>query len=267
MGSKRGPSRVWKPKEIFWAYDLYSRGETDATVAGILGVPLRTFQKQWDSQPAMGAARKYGRKRYEESKSLRVEFEDIVIGSLPPKLKEIWDRLKRERKEGPSSSNIQPTQHMEMREKQILFIHAWYTMRFDTVKAAKFIGISYSQVMNWRSSGEFKSLMDGMRELQKDFVENSLMSLVRMRNPNATIFAAKTLLKDRGYSEETRVTGKIEHQHDVNVHAQIDLTDLDLPVDVQLMVMEAIERREKRIQTGELKVIEHDNSNSAPIPV
>lgn len=251
----RAPSFKFEAKDVFTIYDLYARGETDSSVASMLGMPERTYVDRKMRNPAVKSAAKYGRRKYKEQKELRNEFEDMVIGRLPTDLQEVWKKIKHEAKH--RGDVRQPTQHMNMRAKQVLYLHAWVKSSFSSTKAAKFLGIPYATILRWKEDKDFEKLRGAMLELRKDFIEDGLMRLVRVGNHAATIFAAKSLLKDRGYGDETKVVGKIEHQHDHTVHAQIDLTELDLPVDVQMMVMEAIEKRHKKISTDDTKVIEY----------
>jgi len=229
------------PELVFAMYDWYSNGEDDNFVAKQLGLKLKTYLYRKSNHPGAKAAAKYGRLRYSESRSNRNDFDSIVFGRLPAELKETWLMLKKEAKKPTGST---PIQTMSMRQKQILWIHAWVKSNFSVQKACTFLQIPQSTVTMWQSAPAFKKLMEGMMEIKKDFIEDSLLGLIRRQNPIATVFAAKTQLRDRGYGEKTEVVGKIEHKHEMQYN--IDLTELDLPVDVQMIIMDAIERKKKK---------------------
>lgn len=254
MGHKRLAFK-FTPEIVFSLYDWYANGETDEWVAKQLGLNFKTYMYRKDHHPGAKAAAKYGRRKYREAKSNRNEFDDIVFGRLPPELKETWKMMKKEAKE---PTGFQPIQHMEMRNKQILWVHAWVKSNFSVQKACTFLQIPQRLVTLWREQPAFKKLMEGMVEVKKDFIEDSLLGLIRRQNPLATVFAAKTQLRDRGYGEKTEVVGRIEHKHEIQQF--IDLTDLDLPVDVQMLVMDAIERKKKRDEAPKPLLLESPNA-------
>lgn len=75
--------------------------------------------------------------------------------------------------------------------------------------AAKSIDIARSTHYEWMDSDPvYKQKILDLREIKKDFVESKLMKLVEQGDTAATIFSAKTLLKDRGYVERKEITGK-----------------------------------------------------------
>lgn len=234
-------------KMVFFIYDLYKSGKTDQEVALMLGLNHATYIRRRDAHPGAANAAKYGRRAYKKEKEHRADFDDIVLGKLPHELRDIWAMLKKEAKK---PTGLQPIQHMEMRQKQILWVHAWIKFRFNIQRACAFLQIPARTVQLWKEQASFKKLMEGMMEVKKDFVEDNLLGLIQQRNPLATVFAAKTLLRDRGYGEKTEVVGSIEHKHDHAHHLNIDLSSLDLPIDVQMIVMEAIERRKKLEDDG-----------------
>lgn len=251
-------------KTIFYIYDMYAKGETSATIAQSLGMPIAGFDKLCRRNPNAIAAKKYGRRRFKTSRELREDFDDVVIGHLSPEMQNIWKKIKQESKTG-SGKNPNTIQVMDRRTKQILFLHAWYKLNFNTVKAAKFLGIPYATISSWRTATEFRRLMDSMQDIRKDFIESSLMNLVGDGNPQAVIFAAKTQLKDRGYGDERVVKGSIDHKH-AHAHSvmmNIDLTELDLPVDVQMLVMQAIDKRQRQLEEAQPKanLLEHQPSS------
>jgi uncharacterized protein YdiU (UPF0061 family) len=80
--------------------------------------------------------------------------------------------------------------------------------------AAKSIGMARSTHYLWMKEDEdYRNAIHDLKEIKKDFVESKLMKLVENGDTAATIFSAKTLLKDRGYIERT--------EHDINIPTAI----------------------------------------------
>ena len=80
-------------------------------------------------------------------------------------------------------------------------------------------GISRNTFYKWRrEDAEFDAKCGDIEELQKDFAEASLLKQIKAGNITATIFYAKTKMKDRGYTE------KVELEH--HTEQTIDLSKL-----------------------------------------
>lgn len=74
--------------------------------------------------------------------------------------------------------------------------------------AAKQVGITRQVHYQWlESDPEYKQNVADLKEYKKDFIESKLIKLINDGDTAATIFAAKTQLKDRGYVERTELSG------------------------------------------------------------
>lgn len=94
-----------------------------------------------------------------------------------------------------------------MDKKEMLIEAMQKSLGMITV-AVKKCDVSIQSYYNWMDSDpEFKAAIDNIKLQKCDFVESKLMKLVKDENPTAIIFAAKCLLKDRGYAE------RVEHVH------------------------------------------------------
>jgi len=60
-----------------------------------------------------------------------------------------------------------------------------------------------------------------LKEYKKDFIESKLIKLINEGDTAATIFAAKTQLKDRGYIERQEITGA--DGNELNFNVSLDL--------------------------------------------
>lgn len=83
------------------------------------------------------------------------------------------------------------------------------TLSFGVVAhAAKQVGIDRTTHYLWMDNDpEYKAAIADLKEYKKDFIESKLIKLINEGDTAATIFAAKTQLKDRGYIERTELTG------------------------------------------------------------
>jgi hypothetical protein len=75
-------------------------------------------------------------------------------------------------------------------------------------QAAQQVGIHRTTHYTWMSSDpEYAATINEYKEVKKDFIESKLIKLINEGDTAATIFAAKTQLKDRGYIERTEYSG------------------------------------------------------------
>ncbi len=94
-------------------------------------------------------------------------------------------------------------------------------------QACEKAGIDRKTFYKWKEQeADFAERVAEITERQIDFVESSLLKLVRECNPTAVIFYLKTKGKERGYSERIEVTGKdgkdlIKGKDDSEIEARI----------------------------------------------
>ena len=95
---------------------------------------------------------------------------------------------------------------MVNKQKQNEMVEAMIKYMGVVTTAARSIDIPRSTYYDWMETDpEFKQRILDLREIKKDFVESKLLKLVEDGDTAATIFSAKTLLKDRGYVERQEV--------------------------------------------------------------
>ncbi len=83
------------------------------------------------------------------------------------------------------------------------------TLSFGVIAhAAKQVGIDRTTHYTWLEDDPgYKAAVADLKEYKKDFIESKLIKLINDGDTAATIFAAKTQLKDRGYVERSEITG------------------------------------------------------------
>jgi len=96
---------------------------------------------------------------------------------------------------------------MVNKQKQNEMVEAMIKYMGVVTTAARSIDIPRSTYYDWMETDPaFKQRILDLREIKKDFVESKLLKLVEDGDTAATIFSAKTLLKDRGYVERQEFT-------------------------------------------------------------
>lgn len=218
MKTKRPKKKIlrptrWKDSYYVKAYMLAREGMKDNKIAAALGVSRVTFLKWKRERKALRWSLKQARKT---SGSRAAAFGDYVARRLPDHLKPVWDRLE------ATDDMDNPERRVEALlsghgedVRQHLFVHAFVSSNFNKAEACRRVNVSLKTLNRWMQNEEFVQLCDQLFEMKKDFVDGQLMGLVASGDTAATIFAAKTLLKDRGYDTKQTVehTGQVKHSH------------------------------------------------------
>ena len=237
--------RKLRPEMVFDIYELHKAGQSQVSIIKSLGITSTTFSQWVAYNPtvrlAIAKANEF-LKLQEEAPSAH----SLIRDSLDPELHEVWDELaayKEGENDGQRAQSL--LERSSKKQLQHLWVHAWYKMNFQKTKACRFLGIHPTVVREWGKEDSFKKLIIAIEDSKKDFVEDALMNLVYQGETAAVVFANKTLNRDRGYNEKTEVlhTGgtrsTVQHNH---THL-IDLDSLDLPIEVQSAIMDAMEKK------------------------
>lgn len=220
---------VWKDSYYVKAYRLALEGRKDGGVAAALGVSKSTFLRWKRTRKALRQALRLARGG--EASNTQT-FSEYVSGRLPAHLKSIWDGVERADQSDNPERRIEAllAGQGEAVRKQV-FVHALVSSNFNKAEACRKANVSYSAVRKWMVDPLFVDLMDQVHEMKQDFVEGCLMGLVGQGDTTATVFASKTLNRDRGY--DTKKT--IVHEGVVK-HAHFDIAQL--PLDLRKQIME-----------------------------
>lgn len=243
--------RKFKAELLIDIWLMASKGATNTDIAKALGINTVTFH-EWINKKHLGVARVLERARApKETNPDEPTFKDYVYNRLHPELKEIWDELLEWEDHKDSWEKVTAIlRDKPTRIRQQLFIHAMVHACFDVSEACRLTGVTRRDLTTWQNTdSEFVALLEEIEFHKKNFFEQGLVDLVRMRSPHAIIFANKTFNADRGYGEKLAIAGHIKHQHDVRLMQAepVDLAELELPVEVLEQVREAFRlRRERR---------------------
>lgn len=220
----------WRDTFYVRAYMLAREGLKDGAVAAALGVSRLSVVKWKKRNKAFRIALKLARKPLISKTEAFTEF---VLGRLPAHLKPLWDQLHAaETQTNPERRTEELLAGQGEHVRQALFAHAFFASNFNKAEACRRAGVSYAAVKRWLTDPGFQELMGVLQEARKDFVEGCLLNLVAGGDTAATIFASKTINRDRGFDTskkvvEHRVSGAVDHT----------LSFEDLPLDIQRQIM------------------------------
>lgn len=218
------PKKKFRPKMYVTIYQLARQGLSLTGIAGGIGVDKRTLRSWIESRPAVKDAIERGR----DGSLVRgtgETFIDYVYNRLPPKLQKIWDKLSQWELEDNGSKKIEALLAQQgKRTRQHLFIHSMVASNFNPSEACRRAGISRETYEKWAADDPpFAKMLDELAWHRKNFVEGSLMDLVGRRSEAATIYANRTVNRDRGYDPKSQVeiSGGLMNGH-LDMNAVLD---------------------------------------------
>lgn len=270
-GTYTGPGcRKWSPEVIIDVYRYARLGLGDIKIGNRLKVTYTTFKIWRRSKPEVRKALEAGRKDYEADKKREAELErmrkeelqkleqkelenrdslkDFVLERLSPEVRMAWDRIHQAattasydgQTEDPHES-YREIQRLNRFNRQHLFVYALINSDYSMTEAARRCGISGSTIDLWLKDPTFRKLMDEVQRHKYDFFETAFVRLVKMGDPKAIIHAAKTMLKNRGYGTEVKVSvdGRVKHDHR---HKVTKVSDLPLDLETKLKIRDSFRK-------------------------
>lgn len=195
-------------------------GYSNARIAKELGVTPATFQKWVKSKktkykPLRLALRK-GRderrqkdKRAIERKKLlkTVEsFPEYVYRKLDPTMQAYWDEINEFEN---AESGVQKVEALLKKGGEFvrmsMFVHSLIVSGFRINQALQKANVSRKTFKRWEKDPQFLQLLQDIDWYKGNFIEDSLMSLIQMRDTSAIIHASKTFNKSRGYGDKLEI--------------------------------------------------------------
>lgn len=242
------PSNKFKDDYYVDSYRLAKEGMRNNEIAGALGTTLTTFKKWIIKYPALKKALKEARIGNNPQKVF--SFQDYVYNQLPEELKTLWDEIHAiDELENGVELIEEVLKGTPTRTRQYLFIHAMVSSMFNVSRSLAKLNITKRIYYHWCDSDpDFAELVRELIWHKDNFFEQALMGRVAAGDTSAILHVAKTKLGYRGYSDKIEVhhTGQVEHKHTV------ELTELDLPIEVRKVILEAL-----RVHQGETKLIDN----------
>lgn len=219
VGKRTRHIRKFDPEYYVTVYEQARAGSKLPKIARILKIKVATLKTWLTVDLTLKSALRRGRAASAAGETLAGH----IYGRLDPSAKRIWTELTRESggddDEAPEVRAERLLAGTNRALRQQLFLHSLVSCNFIVSEACRRVGIPDSTVKLWlREDPDFVTLVNGVQEVKKDFVEGALFDLIQQRDSGAVVFAAKTLLKDRGYDNKT------EHVHSGTVtHAHVSL--------------------------------------------
>ncbi len=152
----------------------------------------------------------------------------------------LWDQI-----DGVDKKDADCTQRIEKllddrgkTARQQLFLYSLIKSNFSMSEARRKVNISQRILAKWLDDEDFNELMNGVLECKKDFIESSLMGLIKSGDSSATIFASKTLNRDRGYSDRVDVN--------INIKKTVNKVKVEeLPLEIRMEILKQIREKEE----------------------
>lgn len=244
----------WRLEYIFICYDLAKAGLSEAKTAETIGITRQTLREWRIKHPLLDKAIKYAKRTIGENGM--ATFKDYVFMRLPKHLKSLWRELEAYGSDVSTARIETLMKDQGKRARQHLFVHALISHNFNISEACRRVGVSYAGVVKWQQEESFRELMHEMQQHKKNFFESALVNLVKQGDSAATIFANKTLNRDRGYSDKVQ----IEHTH-THTHAMVAIDQLDLPLDVRKLILDKIREKQGDRLPLALQPANHDRDD------
>lgn len=228
----------------FTMYELAKSGSSEEQIAGALGVHPKSIQNWKKQYKSVRMALKLGL-ALSKAKQTTDDFYDFVAGRLPEDLVDLWNELLEVDDDPNALRRLEKMIAMHGRKaRQRLFLHALVHFNFDIGRACRFVNIQRATFNAWKTNDpDFFRLIEEVTEIKGDFYEHALVRLVRTGSVPAIIHANKTYNAKRGYSTkiDINVSGEVNHTHTMKV------SQLELPLDVRVALLNAIKERKEEL--------------------
>ncbi len=229
----RNTVRKWKDEYAVDAYAPAFQGADDITISRALNISLNTFRAWYRHKLLFQySVQKARRDRVAENKAETLE--EFVIDKLSPENKTLWNRLKMLSETDDGGNKISALMRTQGKAtRQLMWMQAMFACGLNASEACRMTGTGYYTVKNvWEKEEHFQNLLAEIKFHRKEFYESHLMDLVKFRDPSATIFANRTINRDRGYGDQIDVV----HSGNVTFGVlEIDKLDLSLECKKELL--------------------------------
>lgn len=234
---------TFKSKFLIDIYRLTLRGYNLKYISKKIGVTQAAISQWKRKHPGVDYALELAEKDRKEIED--GSFGDYLRGKLSPGMQKYWDRMNAYERQKTGYAKIQTLlKDKGTRFKQKMVIYSLIACGFNKSKALRRCGVGWMTFKRWQEHDPyFAELLMEVKENLKDFYESALIKLVKSGDSPATIYANRVYNRDRGYGEKTQIESTVN----VNV-ATIPIAELDLPVEVKRVILEAMEEHRKRKQ-------------------
>ena len=238
------PRSKWEDRMYVQVYEMAKDGMSDRAIAKALGISGSLIIEWKKKKPLLRLFLEEARKTKEISNASET-YQDFVYKRLPENLKPLWNEIQAcSQAPGGIRKMEAMLRQSGKRARQHLFIYALPACNFNMTEACRKVNISRDTMNSWiLREPKFAQMIQFLHEAKKDFFEGALIKLIKQGNANATIFANKTMNRDRGYGEKIQheVSGTVEHKHTL-----VNIEDLHLPLEFRKQLLDYVRRAEQR---------------------
>jgi transposase len=213
----------WDDSHYVKVYEMARSGMTKNEISKALGVDRETWSKWVKIRPALAEALRRGHSPSGEQSGEK--FFEYVYKRLPRHLQRVWAALEVYEEEGAAEEMIESLfEDRGVRARQHLWVHALVASNFNASEACRRVNVTRNTLEGWvQHDPGFAELIDHLHQMKKDFAEGCLFGLLARGDTAATIFANRTLNRDRGYDPKVTVVheGLVGH-----LHTKVDVDEL-----------------------------------------
>ena len=230
----------WKYKYLAQTYELMKGGMSETKAAQVLGIAFWTFRSWKKKKPYFKAIVQAAKKAYKGNNGKVLGWTDYVYKQLSDEEKILWRKINK------CDSLKNGVERIEalfkdggLRIRQKLFIHAWLVSNFSLSQALRKANISRGTFKLWKNNDPgFAELTEDIQWYYKEWVQDHLTQLIAFGDSSATIFANRTLNRDR-FPEKSALDVNLKGTLQQTV---VDLSKLKLPLKTKKQILKAIRR-------------------------
>jgi hypothetical protein len=221
----------WDDSHLFRIYDYKRAGMTAKEIAIALGYAPNDFHYLTRRSKPIRVALHYGKQEAKKIKQSGLTAYEYVYDHLHPEIKKEWQDLILAHKNKDYDEQNRLWDNMNAKgnkHKQILFIQAYISTRFDFSKSMAIVGIKKVELDKWLKSDTFQTLWEEVLAHRNAYFENKLFDMVDMGDTKATLFVNERLNR-MVYGKELKLTGDTNQPLQYQLKAnELDLTMLSI---------------------------------------
>lgn len=237
---------IWKDIMIIQVYELSKSGNSETSMAKVLGISLPTFRLWETKKKLFKMAINRGRKVNKGRTNQAMTIQDHVFNRLSKSTRKTWRKLNRLQKEKKGFKKIEAMLESQGKcARQELFVYAWTSSNFNIAAALRKINISRSTFDLWRKTDKgFAQIVKEIDSYKKDFWENHLYQLGAAGSEGAILYANKTINQDIFPDPKKVIDVNLSGSVNVNV---VCLADLNWPLKLKKQVLKTIRKYRKEL--------------------
>lgn len=252
-------------------YRFAKLGVPEFTMAEELGISKKTWYIWKKKYPQIDEAIKMGQTDTKDGGN----WHKFVYDRLPDDIKAIWNKISEWDEQPNGIGKIETLLETHGKGvRQQLYLYALVNTNFSPSRAMSKVNIDKDTLDYWiQNDPDFAELVEQIQWHKDNFFEDSFIQLIRSGSEAATIHAAKSRLRNRGYGIKSEV--EVNHSGQIE-HNLFDLTEIMpyLTDAVKMAIMDAMRQREERIAAekskdsipAEFKVLGNLSDDIATVP-